>query len=283
MDTTTGLIVMGLVYFAITAQMVLVKALGGLDAVPLILFGICQYLPGLIVIAVVPKWRDRLVQLLTTRPPTMTAVAVYLVTAGTLAVCIALPYLTGQNERALDGATIAEYPLNGLLPIAGLRPVSFILFILCVGPFVHLLNAVGEEILWRGYLLDWLEARHQQAWAWVINGLLWGVWHAPMIMLLGWDFPGHPIAGTIMITVSQVFWSLVLCYVTRRSNSLWPAIIMHAVANAMTIGLFDLLIDHELNLIYSPWGLLGGGLMAAVAAAIFVGFRPAAIRQGAIA
>jgi membrane protease YdiL (CAAX protease family) len=197
-----------------------------------------------------------------------------LLTATTMTICISLPYILGQNQRGLDADVIATYPLQRFLPVGSMSPLGFVAFVMVAGPFVHLLNALGEEIFWRGYLLDWLEARNNQGRAWLLNGLLWGVWHAPMIILLGWDFPGHPLLGTFAITASQVFWSIVLCHVTRRSGSLWPAVIMHTTANAMTIGLFDLLIDHELNLIYSPWGLLGGIVMAVATAVIYVSRSP---------
>ncbi len=123
----------------------------------------------------------------------------------------------------------------------------------------------------RGYLLDWLEAHLPERMAWVADGLLWGLWHTSMITLIGWDFPGRPALGVVAIFGSQVFWSLVLCHATRRTRSLWTAVAMHATANAMTFGLFDTLTDHRWNLVYSPWGLLGGASMAALSVLTHLG------------
>ncbi len=271
-DTTTGRRILLAVYVAITLHMVAVRALGGLAAVPFIVFGACQYAPGLLTVLLAPRWRRRLLDLFRTVPRLRWLAGGYVLTAVTLGACVLLPYVLG-HAASLDAGLADRYPLHAFLPAALHGPGGFLLFILLVGPFLHLLNATGEEIFWRGYLLDWLEARLPRGRAWLADGLLWGLWHAPMIALVGWDFPGAPAAGVVAITAAQVFWSIVLCAVTRRTGSLWPAVVMHATANALTIGLYDLLVDHDLNLLYSPWGLLGGALMA-VAAAVALRFSP---------
>jgi membrane protease YdiL (CAAX protease family) len=267
-DVRTGLKVLFAVYAAITLHMVVVRALGGLGAVPFIAFGACQYAPGLLTILLAPRWRLRLFDLFRTLPRLRWLAGGYVLTALTLGACVLLPYALG-HAASPDAGLARRYPLYAFVPSALRGPGEFVPFVLLAAPFLHLLNAIGEEVFWRGYLLDWLEARLPRRQAWLADGILWGVWHAPMIALVGWDFPATPAAGIAAITAAQVSWSVVLCAVTRRTGSLWPAVVMHATANAMTIGLYDLLVDHDLNLLYSPWGILGGALMA-VAAGVFV-------------
>ena len=52
----------------------------------------------------------------------------------------------------------ANYPLKDFLPGIALDPRWFWLVIVLAGPMLHLTNAAGEEILWRGYLLDLMYA-----------------------------------------------------------------------------------------------------------------------------
>jgi membrane protease YdiL (CAAX protease family) len=207
--------------------------------------------------------------LLGNRPGARAAGAAYLAAATTLGLCTLLPAVLGRGEGLTDLAT--RYRLQNLLPGVFRGPVAFPLFIVVAAPVLHLVNALGEEVFWRGYLLDWLEARWPGRRAWAADGLLWGLWHAPMIALLGWDFPGRPVSGVVAIAASQTFWSLVMCRETRRHNSLWPAAVMHATANALTFGLFDTSADHHWNLMFSPWGLAGGAVMAALALPVLTG------------
>jgi hypothetical protein len=57
---------------------------------------------------------------------------------------------------------------------------------------------------------------------------------------------------------------------------------MHATANALTIGWYDLVADHQFNLVSSPWGLAGGAAMAVIAATIWLRSRRLSL-QGATA
>lgn len=58
-------------------------------------------------------------------------------------------------------------------------------------------NIVGEELFWRGYVLPRQEAAFGVKWAWLINAVLWGVFHgafglamiamlAPILLVVPW-------------------------------------------------------------------------------------------------
>lgn len=269
-DTCIGLRVLVMVYLAITVHMVVVALRGGLSGVSFAIFGACQYAPGLLAVLIVPAWRSRLGKLLAGCPGARWLIGGYLAAVLALGLCVLVPYLTGYRAMTFGDGIWNTHPLVGLVPGFLQSTPAYLPFVLLIAPIMHLVNAAGEEIFWRGFLLDWLESYLPRRAAWLSNGVLWGLWHAPMIVLLGWDFPGHPIGGIVSIIVSQVFWSVVLCWVTRKTESLWPAIVMHATANALTIGLYDRLIDHDFNLLFSPWGLLGGAIMAVAALPILL-------------
>jgi membrane protease YdiL (CAAX protease family) len=282
LQTWAGLRVLLTVYLVVSIHMTAVALLGGMDRVYFAVFGACQYGPALVVLALAPRWRRRLAQLLSTVPAARWLVGGYLASAVVLGLCVMVPYLAGYRAMNLGSEVWDHYPLGWLVPAAVRAEVGYLPFIVLAAPLLHLLNATGEEIFWRGYLLDWLEAHLPRRLAWLANGVLWGLWHAPMIVLVGWDFPGQPVLGILAIVGSQVFWSVVLCWVTRRTGSLWPAIVMHAAANALTIGLYDRLIDHDYNLLFSPWGLLGGALMALAAVPLLLTTRTTTRPEGAV-
>jgi len=94
---------------------------------------------------------------------------------------------------------------------------------------LNLALTFGEEVGWRGLLL--LEWAHLGFWkcAWCI-GLVWGLWHAPLI-LHGHNFPGHPIAGIFAMMVWAMLLTPLIMYIRLRSGSVFGAAIMHASFN----------------------------------------------------
>lgn len=272
--------VLALAYAVALAHALAVRAAGGLSRVPLFVFGTVQWTPALVVLLARPGFRGRLAALLRWPRDRRSLVIAWTSAAGALAACLALAWAAGGWEVPYAEA-IARYPLRRFVPEWVLAPRPFAVYVVLVAPLLHLVNALAEEVLWRGWLLDEMLAawpRRKAAW---LNGVAWGLWHAPMILLLGWDFPEWRVAGVLSLTVSQVAWTRVLVELRLRSGSLWPAVVAHAVANALTIGLYDRLVDHRLNLLLSPWGLAGGAFMAAVAAALARRPRPRAARAPA--
>lgn len=90
--------------------------------------------------------------------------------------------------------------------------------------------AFGEEIGWRGFLLrEFLELGFWKAS--ILIGVIWGVWHAPLIIFAGHNYPSAPIMGVIMMIIFCVLTSPILCWVTIRSRSIFPAAFFHGVIN----------------------------------------------------
>jgi len=251
----------GAAYLAVTLHNAWIASMGGLSKVPMILFGLCQLTPAAVVFLMHREYLPRLKELLTRKVSAKMLLGTYALTAAVLGVCIGLPYALGYLHLPYGAEMTATYPLQRLIPSAFLDPSIYWLYVLLGAPLLHLLTATGEEILWRGLLLDQMLGAFPRKTVYWLNGVFWGLWHTSMIVLLNWDFPGHPVAGVVAITLSQVAWSLVFVELRLRTDSLRPAIVMHTVANAMTIGLYDRMIDHDYNLLFSPWGLTGGALM----------------------
>ena len=95
--------------------------------------------------------------------------------------------------------------------------------------------AFGEEGGWRGYMMPKLIELVGTKKAVFIGGIIWGVWHAPLTCVghnFGLDYPGFPYLGILLMCVDCTSMGIMLTYITQKTNSIWPAAIMHAVNNA---------------------------------------------------
>lgn len=91
-------------------------------------------------------------------------------------------------------------------------------------------SAFGEELGWRGYLTTALSPMGFWPSALVI-GVVWGLWHAPII-LLGYNFGRTDIAGVLLMIGGCVAWGVLFGFLRLRSGSMWPAVFAHGALNA---------------------------------------------------
>ena len=135
---------------------------------------------------------------------------------------------------------------------------GFIAITILSGLFAGLtLNAVfglGEEIAWRGYLLNLF--RGKKFWKVALwTGIIWGFWHAPLI-LNGHNYPQHPVAGVFLMVVFCVLMTPILMYFRQKSGSVIVPAIMHGTFNAVA-GLPLIIITPANDLLYGATGLAG--------------------------
>ncbi|MDY0104795.1 MAG: CPBP family glutamic-type intramembrane protease [Lentimicrobium sp.] len=65
----------------------------------------------------------------------------------------------------------------------------------------------------------------------LLIGSIWGIWHAPLI-LMGHNYPQHPQIGVLMMTVLCILLTPLLLYFTIKSKSVIAAAIAHGTMNA---------------------------------------------------
>lgn len=139
--------------------------------------------------------------------------------------------------------------------------------------FAPLLNAplaLGEELGWRGYLLPRLLPLGQIR-ALVISGVLWGVWHAPII-LLGYNYPNAPVQGVLQMILFCILIGIILGWTRIATGSVWPAVIGHGALNgaAGLIGLFHRAGAHVDPTLVGITGITGMILPALLIAGLVV-------------
>jgi membrane protease YdiL (CAAX protease family) len=104
-----------------------------------------------------------------------------------------------------------------------------------VAPLTNGWATLGEEFGWRAYLLHKLMPLGGRR-AVLLLGVIWGVWHWPVIAMgynYGLDYPGAPWLGMVAMIWFTVVTGTWLAWVTLKSRSVWPAVIGHAAINGL--------------------------------------------------
>ncbi len=138
---------------------------------------------------------------------------------------------------------------------------------LIAGITVNAIAGFGEELGWRGFLLKQFKDMNFMK-ASILIGFIWGIWHAPMI-LMGHNYPDHPVAGVFMMTILCILLSVILLYITIKSKSVIAAAIMHGTMNA-TAGISIMLIEGGNDLTVGMPGVAGFITLIIAIAVLFV-------------
>jgi len=158
-----------------------------------------------------------------------------------LAYCIVvygLTWLTGLGSFSNSAI------LTGLTQYTTQAPNTLMIFIYLAimatfGVFIGLFSATGEEIGWRGLLLPELMKVTSFNKATLITGLIWVLWHMPLILFADYITPGLPRwYGVIMFTLMLTGMNFVFSWLRTRSGSFWPAAVLHASHNLFIQSLF---------------------------------------------
>lgn len=166
-----------------------------------------------------------------------------------------LTWLLGLGEpdpslAALTKATGSSVPLTSDAVFKVMLPMSAV-----VGPMVNFLFGLGEEIGWRGFLLPRLIGLGRLK-AYTILGVLWGLWHAPLIWT-GFNYPGHPLGGIAMMCLLSGAFGFFLGEMTLFYRSSLLAGFIHGAVNAQGYGIWPWLFPDVNPLLGGSTGLTG--------------------------
>lgn len=164
------------------------------------------------------------------------------------------PGLTALKEAAAAGGA-AGLSANRLLLISVLQ-------VILIGPVINLIPTMGEELGWRGYLLPKLRLFWPDQAALVVTGVIWGIWHLPVIVMghnYGTDYAGYPWLGILAMIVFCVVLGVIEGYISIKLESAIPAAMIHSAVNAGA-GLPIFLAKSGYNPLLGPaiTGVLGG-------------------------
>jgi len=132
---------------------------------------------------------------------------------------------------------------------------------------VNAIAAWGEEVGWRGYMLRALAPLGFWRSSLLI-GVIWGVWHAPIIVM-GHNYPEHPFIGVGMMIVFCVLMSPLIQHVTQRAGSVLVAAVFHGAINA-SAGLAIMVVSGGSDLIVGVTGAAGFIVLGSANALLWV-------------
>ena len=118
--------------------------------------------------------------------------------------------------------------------------------LLLTAPATGLAMAVhgfGEELGWRGYLTPKLEELMPTPLAIVVTGIIWALWHGPLLAYgydFGRDYDFFPYGGFIAMIVMCIALSAFLTWLTKRTDSVYPAALCHMVLDLTLTSEFSL-------------------------------------------
>lgn len=132
-----------------------------------------------------------------------------------------------------------------------------------IAPVVNFVTCLGEELGWRGYLLPNLLEKMSPIKATIVSGVIWGIWHAPMIAMghnYGLDYRSAPFGGILAMIVFCVLIGSFLSYITIKTKSCIPAVIGHSMINGFAaVGILFISIPNPNPFIGpTPVGIVGG-------------------------
>lgn len=92
-------------------------------------------------------------------------------------------------------------------------------------------RAIGEEIGWRGFLVPELYKKYGYVKTSVLVGIIWASWHYT-VMIWGYFKTGLPVWSVLTdYTIGVVAFSFIFTWLTIKSKSLFPAVILHGTMN----------------------------------------------------
>ena len=161
-----------------------------------------------------------------------------------LAAALLIPLL-GILSAALVTGFFGADSVQIQTKLDGAGKLAAVLSLLMTAPLAAF-NTFGEEFGWRAYMNQKMEPLLGTTGTVLAGGILWGVWHAPLTAAghnFGLDYAGYPYTGILAMAVICTVNGAILMWLTKRTDSVYPAAIYHACNNngSQLIGLILLL------------------------------------------
>ncbi len=90
----------------------------------------------------------------------------------------------------------------------------------------------GEEYGWRYYLQERVCHLFGLRKGLVLVGLIWGIWHAPVIAM-GYNYPSQPILGIFTMVCFCIVMGVLFGYSYHITGGIWAPVLLHGITNTM--------------------------------------------------
>lgn len=151
-------------------------------------------------------------------------------------------YLVFPGDLDFNGTYLiqnfAQYgvPAELNLSIGSMLLMGFVIVLISAVFVPYWFLGLGEEIGWQGYLLPQLCQKMSTRKAVLLNSILWGIGHAPLIYFgfnYGLDYNGAPFAGILMMIVLCIVLGVWESHITLKTGNCMYAAIIHGSVNVI--------------------------------------------------
>jgi membrane protease YdiL (CAAX protease family) len=136
-----------------------------------------------------------------------------------------------------------------------------------IGGILNIPIMFGEEFGWRGLLL--YETKSLGFWkSSLLIGFIWGIWHLPLVLFFGLNYPEHPYIGSLMMILFTLSLSPIFNYARLKTKSILGSCLLHGMFNG-TAGIFVFFVADGNDLLGSLSGIAGILSILFISAIIF--------------
>ena len=142
-----------------------------------------------------------------------------------------VPLVLNGHSEWLSAMTFSNI-ISGILMMSASACVG------CVG-------LLGEELGWRGYMNQKMEPLFGTFGTCLIGGIVWGLWHFPIDIasyLNGYGTRSYMIETGFTRMLLLICLGVILMWVTKRTNSVFPAVVLHYTYNS-TLAILDNMLE----------------------------------------
>lgn len=170
------------------------------------------------------------------------------------------------REQAKDKVDLDKIEIPHIPPLLGF--LAMLGQAIIGGSTISLPFMFGEELGWRGLMLkETMSLGFLKANGFI--GLVWGIWHFPII-LMGHNYPHHPYLGIFMMILFTISISPLFAYARLKTKSILGACMMHGMLNASGV-LYALYIanGNELYSFIAGWAGIIAGIVLTICILLF--------------
>lgn len=117
--------------------------------------------------------------------------------------------------------------------------MSYFLLLATVGMAQSCTSALGEELGWRGFLVPQLAKIMPFGGVGLASGIIWSLWHYPLILLANYHGAGPAWYSLICFTAMVIGIAFLFAWMRLKSASVWTGMLLHASHNIFIQGFFD--------------------------------------------
>ena len=167
-------------------------------------------------------------------------------------------YLASLETTGVPQSEIERVGVQTLILVQVAAALSY-------APFINMLFALGEEVGWRGALYPMLKDRFGIVKGRLFGGLIWGMWHWPVMILAGYNYGteyfGAPVLGPLVFCLGTVSLGIFFDVLYEKTHCIWIPALAHGAFNAVgSIGTLFLRAGAAPSVLLGPQaiGLIAG-------------------------